>query len=130
MKRRQFLTSAGATLALAGLGLPATLAFAAEDFRWSQASAAALVGQSFWLNHPAAGAMAVTLASLRVPSGAQHDPRLEQFSLLFRAAGATALGDGTYELDHAMLGRFALHLAPAGHDEQGALYRSDFTLLT
>lgn len=130
MKRRHFLKSAGTTLALAGLGLNTTLAAAADDFRWSHASASALVGQSFWLNHPELGAMAITLASLRVPATRTPDPRLDQFSLVFRAPAGPRIADGTYEMDHPALGRFALHLVPAGQDADGASYRSDFTLLT
>lgn len=129
MKRRHFLKSAGSTLALASLGLHATLAFATTGFRWSRAGAAGLVGQSFWLNHPLRGAMAIVLADLREPALTQLDPRLEQFSLMFRAPAADQVADGTYELEHATLGQFALHLIPAGRDGDDALYRSDFTLL-
>jgi len=130
MKRRQFLKSAGTTLALASFGLNTTLAAAAEDFHWSRASADALVGQSFWLNHPEFGAMAITLAAVRVPPSRTPDPRLDQFSLLFRTPAGFAVADGIYEMDHPALGRFSLHLAPGGHDAQGAMCRSDFTLLT
>jgi len=129
MKRRQFLKSAGTTLALTSFGLNTTLAAAAEDFQWSRASAEALVGQSFWLNHPEFGAMAVTLAAVRVPRTKTPDPHLDQFSLLFRTAGP-AVADGIYEMDHPALGRFSLHLTPGGHDAEGAMCRSDFTLLT
>lgn len=127
MKRRIFLKSAGTTLALAGLGLPAI--GTAADFRWSHASASTLVGQSFWLNHPESGAMAITLAALRMPAARRPDPRIEQFSLLFRSASGAGVADGTYQMDHPALGRFTLHLTPAGRDGNGALYRSDFTLL-
>ncbi len=130
MKRRQFLKSAGTTLALAGFGLNGTFAAAAEDFRWSRTQADALVGQSFWLNHPEFGAMAITLAAVRAPTTKTPDPRLDQFSLLFRAPADNAVADGTYDMDHPALGRFALHLTPAGRDAEGASYRSDFTLLT
>lgn len=129
MKRRQFLRSASTTLALAGLGLH-KLAAAAGDFRWSRASAAALVGQSFWLNHPELGALAITLAAVRVAATKTPDPRLDQFSLLFRAPAGIEVAGGTYEMDHPALGRFLLHLAPGGHDGEGAMVRSDFTLLT
>jgi len=128
MKRRYFLKSAGATLALSGLGLHATLA-AAAGFHWSRAGAAALVGQSFWLNHPERGALALTLAAVHAPAQ-QPDPRLEQFSLRFRAPGSVAIADASYDMDHPAIGRFSLHLAPAGQDADGANYRADFTLLT
>jgi len=129
MKRRQFLQSTGGALALSGISLHSTLAAAADDFRWSRASAGALVGQSFWLNHPQFGAMTLALASVRDPASKQADPRLEQFSLLFRAAAGNQVADGTYDLDHATIGRFQLHLTPAGSAGDSALYRSDFTLL-
>lgn len=124
------MKSAGTTLALTGLGLHTSLAAAAEDFRWSRASAGALVGQSFWLNHPESGAMAITLAALRVPTAKTPDPRLDQFSLLFRVPPGADVADGTYDMDHPALGRFTLHLTPAGHDAEGTICRSDFNLLT
>lgn len=126
MKRRAFLKSASGSLALAGIGLQTALA--ADDFRWSQANASALVGQSFWLNHPELGAVALTLTAVRTPAQ-QPEPRLQQFSLVFSAAAGTAIASGTYDMEHAALGAFALHLAPAGSEGNAALYRSDFTLL-
>ncbi|WP_313175098.1 DUF6916 family protein [Massilia sp.] len=131
MKRRIFLKSASATLAMGGLGLHAVLATAADGadaFAWSRARADTLVGQSFWLNHPESGAMAVTLAAVLAP--ARLDPHLDQFSLVFRAAGKPLVADGIYDMDHPAIGRFALHLTPAGVDANGASFRSDFTLLT
>jgi len=131
MKRRIFLKSASASLAVSGLGLHATLAAAdtvANAFAWSHASAEALVGQSFWLNHPALGALAITLSAVRVPAR-NPDPRLDQFSLVFRMPAAPAVAEGTYEMDHPAIGRFDLYLTPSGRDAEGASFRSDFTLL-
>lgn len=128
MKRRNLLKIAGGSLALTGFGLKT--AAAGEAFRWSRAGAAALVGQSFWLNHPQFGAMAITLAGVDLRATNKPDPRLEQFSLVFQAPQANAVLEGTYDMDHPALGRFALHLAPAGNAGDLASYRSDFTLLT
>ena len=127
MQRRAFLKSASGSLALAGLGLQTALA--AGDFRWSRANATALVGQSFWLNHPHLGAVALALAAVRTPTQQVTDTRLEQFSLVFSAAPGIAIAVGTYDMEHAALGAFALHLAPAGRTGDAALYRSEFTLL-
>jgi len=43
----------------------------------------------------------------------------ECFSLLFRGGG-TALRQGTYRIEHAALGKFALFLVPTGTDDNGA----------
>lgn len=43
----------------------------------------------------------------------------ECFSLLFRGGG-TALPQGTYRIEHAALGKFALFLVPTGTDDNGA----------
>lgn len=128
MKRRNLLKVAGTSLALSGLALrPAA---ASTAFRWSHAGAAALVGQSFWLNHPQFGAMAITLASVEVRAQKKPDPRMEQFSLVFTAAQARAVLEGTYDMDHAAIGRFALHMVPSAGTGNDASLRSDFTLLT
>ncbi|HAV35434.1 MAG TPA: hypothetical protein DCX52_03585 [Massilia sp.] len=120
---------AGGTLAAAGLGLNIATAAASEEFGWSRANASALVGQAFWLNHPEFGALAVTLVSLQEAVLKKPDPRLDQFSLIFHAPPAPAMAEGTYDFDHPALGRFALHLTPAGGNGDHASYRSDFTLL-
>lgn len=131
MKRRKLLKIASGSLALAGIGLT-TGAGAQEtgsDAGWSRARADSLLGQSFWLMHPQAGALALTLASVIVPEHKTPDPRVDAFSLVFQGALQPAVADGTYDLDHPALGRFSLHMTPAGRSGGNALYRSDFSLL-
>lgn len=131
MKRRHLLKIAGGSLALAGLGLHAGAARAGEHtFAWSRASAQGLVGQAFWLNHPQAGALPVTLAGVNLAETKSADARIEQFSLVFHGPLLPALVGDTYELDHPTLGRFPLYLAPGGNTGANAIYRSDFSLLT
>ena len=135
MQRRGILKCAGGALALAGLRTGAAWADEGNDsandspFAWSRASAERLVGQAFWLQHPQAGALPLTLASLGLPAKQRADPRLEQFSLVFQAPLQPAVAGDTYALDHPALGRFALFLAPAGRSGGMRLYRSDFSLL-
>lgn len=130
MKRRHLLKIAGGSLALAGFGLHAGAARASDrEFAWSRASAQGLVGQAFWLNHPQAGALQITLASLNLAETKSTDARIEQFSLVFHGPLLPALVGDTYELDHPTLGRFPLYLAPAGDTGANAVYRSDFSLL-
>ncbi len=140
MQRRGILKCAGGALALAGLhtgaawadeGIKERVSDSANDnpFAWSRASTERLVGQAFWLQHPQAGVLSLTLASLDLPAKQRADPRLEQFSLVFQAPLQPAVAGDTYALDHPALGRFALFLAPAGRSGGMRLYRSDFSLL-
>jgi len=53
-----------------------------------------------------------------MPANTPQAPGRECFSLLFRGE-AVALPQGTYTVEHASLGRFALFLVPAGTDARG-----------
>lgn len=46
-------------------------------------------------------------------------PRQDPFSLVFRAARGTALGQGSYTLAHPRLGEMTLFLVPIGPDHEG-----------
>ncbi|MDQ1830018.1 DUF6916 family protein [Massilia scottii] len=134
MKRRDILRAGASSIAFAGmLGAAAPQAAAttasggASAFAWSHATALALVGQQFWLNHPELRAIGLTLAEVQTPA-ASADPRLQQFSLVFSSDGAR-FGAGTYDIDHATLGRFMLFVAPAGMDAATPRYRADFSLM-
>lgn len=146
-------------LAGLGLAAPATAATpqdgvtaaAQNGYRWSQAGAQALVGQQFWLNHPEGGAIglrleAVTAAATDTAAQAgtaagpapaapvpqppvPQPPLLQQFTLLFEGPAGTGFAAGSYEMDHAAIGRFALYLAPAGKRTGANLYRAEFSLL-
>ncbi|NHZ42240.1 DUF6916 family protein [Massilia aquatica] len=130
MKRRDILRAGASSLAFAGMmgaAAPQAAASAATPFAWSHASALALVGQQFWLNHPELRAIGITLAEVQTPA-TQDDPRLRQFSLVFASDGAR-FAAGTYEIDHATLGRFLLFVAPAGNAAGAPRYRADFSLM-
>lgn len=127
MKRRDILKAGAGSFALAGMmGAAAPQAAASADFAWSRAGALALVGQAFFLNHPELRAIGLTLAEVQLPQ--REDPRLQQFSLVFASDGSR-FGAGTYDIEHASLGRFTLFLAPAGKGSGAPRYRADFSLL-
>lgn len=105
---------------------PAAQAASAAPFAWSSAAAEAMVGQTFWLNHPQRNALALVLGAVRVVSPAQAGT--DQFSLQF-ASTETGVAAATYDLEHPTLGHFALYLAPAAADANNTTYRADFSLL-
>lgn len=59
----------------------------------------------------------------------QSSPRQEQFSIFFRAPGATPLGQGIYRLRHPALGIFDLFLVPVGRDDDAMYYQAVFNYL-
>lgn len=134
MKRRTLLKIAGGSLVLAGVAVEGGPARAGESgfepgFAWGRASAQGLVGQAFWLHHPQAGALPLTLAGLSLHPTKSADPRIEQFTLVFHGPPQPAVAADTYALDHPALGRFQLYLSPGGRAGASAVYRSDFSLL-
>lgn len=106
--------------------VPVAKAAPEAPFAWSAAAAEALVGQSFWLNHPQRNALALVLGAVRPASAAQ--PGVDQFSLQF-TSNETGIAAATYDLEHPTLGHFALYLAPAAADANNTTYRADFSLL-
>lgn len=129
MKRRDILRAGASSIAFAGMWSAATpaAAAAATDFAWNRAAALALVGQPFWLNHPELRAIGLTLDAVLTPDHVAADPRLEQFSLSFSSAGIR-FAAGTYEMEHAAIGRFMLYVAPTG-TSAAPRYRADFSLM-
>lgn len=129
MKRRDILRAGASSLAFAGMigaTAPRASAAASASFAWNRATALALVGQQFFLNHPELRAIGLTLAEVQTPE--RQDPQLQQFSLVFTSDG-TRFAAGTYEIDQATLGRFSLFVAPAGNATGAPRYRADFSLL-
>jgi hypothetical protein len=53
-------------------------------------------------------------------------PTQEQFSLFFRGPKDFNLGQGTFELEHEIMGRFQLFLVPIQPDQQGLIYQAVF----
>ena len=52
------------------------------------------------------------------------NPRLEQFSLVFRGPRAPWLQQGTVQLEHSALGSVDLFMTPLGFDEVGMKYQA------
>lgn len=141
LKRRELLKMGGGSLALAGLGLMAPAraggpaagveAAAGNDHQWTADGARALLGQRFWVNDPAQGAVALTLETVReLPArAAAGAPAIAQFLLYFAGPAGGALAAGNYEMDHDQIGRFALYLIPGEKRTGSRLYRAEFSLL-
>jgi len=74
-----------------------------------------LVGSTFRIHRPDTSALPVKLVSatrLRSEVG-------ESFSLIFRGHGNAKLGQETYTIEHARLGRFPLFVVPVGPARKG-----------
>lgn len=56
-------------------------------------------------------------------------PRQERFSIYFRTANETFLGQGLRRLEHDQMEAFDLFLVPMGRDEAGTTYESVFNRL-
>jgi hypothetical protein len=126
MKRRDLLKFGGSAVAMTAMLTPAAKAAQELPFAWSSAAAEAMVGQSFWLNHPQRNALALVLNAVRPVTGAQAG--IDQFSLQF-SSSETGIAAATYDLEHPAIGHFALYLAPAAADAGNTFYRADFNLL-
>lgn len=73
----------------------------------------------------AAGPVAAELVSAS-PAGDRRGPRGGGFSLLFRAATAAGLPQGTYPLAHPRLGRVDVFLVPVGREAGGLILEAVF----
>ncbi|KQV86280.1 hypothetical protein ASD15_29875 [Massilia sp. Root351] len=122
-------TGAAAAATTTAAGAAAAAAIPGDDgYAWSLAGASALVGQQFWLNHPALRAQPLKLARVSKPAK-QPDPAMQQFSLVFEGAALLAVAEGTYELQNSRTGTFQLHLVPLGRVKGLSNFRADFNLL-
>jgi hypothetical protein len=70
------------------------------------------------------GAIEVTLTQVEdtAPGSGASQAGQECFSLLFQNGRGAALPQGTYTVEHAALGSFALFLVPGGHEKGGQSY--------
>ena len=55
--------------------------------------------------------------------------RLESFSLIFLGPLERPFAQGTYETEHAVLGRFPLFLVPVAREKDGMRYEAVFNIL-
>ena len=136
MRRREFVTSAGAVVAAVGL-LPGAVVAAAADVLdieavrftggWRRSKFLALLRQTFYIHTENDGVVLVRLDEVRDrKSKSNIATGLEQFSLIFHGPPLPALPAASYEVEHWLAGRILLYLEPAGPP---SVYRADFSLL-
>ena len=65
-------------------------------------------------------------AELTEVSERVHSPRQERFSIVFRVANDSPLGQGMRRLEHDQMGTFDLFLVPIGQDDRGTYYEAVF----
>ena len=127
-ERRKFLIQSAAMIAATGLGQRLPLAEASgAAARVSSDRFKACVDQSFSFYDLRTGARTrLTLVAVRPgPS----DPKLDQFSLIFRARPGVALKEGRYAVVGGPARRSELFITPIPGEHGASAYRADFSLL-
>lgn len=88
------------------------------------------LGSPFRVRVGSGATVAVKLAEVKTdafdPIRPGHLARRRSFSLLFRAAGGLRLAQGTYRLEHRVLGGFDIFLVPVGPYPEGARFEAVF----
>lgn len=150
-KRREFLTSAAAVTAVAGLAPHRLLAETTGALEASgavleasdalDANAAgfasglsrdkftALLNETFFIHSPDEGRVVAQLVDVQA---IEKPANPEQFSVYFRGPALPALAPSLYEVEHMVAGRTPLYLEPsraAPEGSEGILYRADLALL-
>ncbi len=150
-KRREFLTSAAAVTAVAGLAPHRLLAETTGALEASgavleasdalDANAAgfasglsrdkftALLNETFFIHSPDEGRVVAQLVDVQA---IEKPVNPEQFSIYFRGPALPALAPSLYEVEHMVAGRTPLYLEPsraAPEGSEGILYRADLALL-
>jgi len=87
---------------------------------------AASVNSTFQVRHEAGELVALELVEYR--EGVSQ-PGYEHFSLLFKGPRTVVLPQQTYQVEHPVLGTFALFLVPVREDENATYYESLFNRL-
>ena len=87
---------------------------------------AANVNSTFQVRHQAGEPVALELVEYR--EGVSQ-PGYEHFSLLFKGPRTVVLPQQTYQMEHPVLGTFALFLVPVRQDENATYYESVFNRL-
>lgn len=136
MERRTFVLATGGLLGGSGLCGAAELAKArtAGIASIGATPAPAMAGSAAYLPlvqerfnvYPGNRGVAMTL--LRVKRNFEG-ARGDQFSLTFALPAGQSLASGTYEVEHASLGKQTIYLQLAGSGPEGNYYRADFNLL-
>lgn len=88
---------------------------------YTKSAFSAYLNSTFLVQASAFGTIEVTLDQVRdtATGNAGKQAGQECFSLLFRNGGGAALPQGTYGIEHAVLGSFALFLVPGDADNNG-----------
>ena len=88
---------------------------------YTKAAFSAYLNSTFLVRAAALGTIEVTLTQVRDTATGSVASRTggECFSLLFQSSNSWALRQGTYGIEHAALGSFALFLVPGGADADG-----------
>ncbi len=92
----------------------------------SRDSLAVNLNSVFRVQVPQGEAREIELIELR---DGRSTPRQEQFALTFRGPLHSFLGQGTFPVEHPVLGRFDLFLVPVGQEAAGFLYEAVFNRL-
>ena len=122
MQRRQFIVSGVGVVAYAGVGTGVFAASAAAAPAALNASAfATLLGQSFTMYDSVRG---VTVQLVKV-----NEVAAGQFSVSFKGRADDGLDSGTYEVEHASMGKLPMYLDADKRGKHGVFYRADFNLL-
>jgi len=128
--RKGFITSLGATVVVVS-ALPFDRVFGRTHVPPEPngvGSFAPLVGSEFHALGPGGQRVSMILREVIELPG---DPRIEQFSLVFKPGRRSSIPSGTYDVEHPSLGAFHLFLTASGNNLTGggALARADFSLL-
>lgn len=89
-------------------------------------SFAPAVGETFVLEHPQAGRIALVLAEARAIGDEPFRDRAP-FALLFRGPADPLLPQGTYAIAGEKLGRLDIFIVPVERDAGGSGYEAIFT---
>jgi hypothetical protein len=90
-------------------------------FYYTKAAFSSYLNSTFLVQAVALGTIEVTLTQVRDTASGSVASQAGQecFSLLFQSRGSSALRQGTYGIEHAALGSFALFLVPGGPEANG-----------
>ena len=69
---------------------------------------------------------AVELELITADEVKSSNPQQEQFSIVFRGANETPLGQGMYRMEHDQMGEFDIFLVPINRDQEGMYYEAFF----
>lgn len=103
-----------------GDGVPNSIVHSQLSY-YTKAAFSAYLNSTFLVQAVARGTIEVTLTQVRdtASPGVASQAGQECFSLLFQSSNSSALRQGTYGIEHAALGSFALFLVPGGPDANG-----------